>query len=384
MKLGFLLRRLSTEIMLIIRRMINLAYYLFWLVIDPSKFRIIRPNKIKSLLVIYGGATGDTYNLLGILNQLTIMYPKLNIFYLSHEKNKQFVKNPKIKLINIIQARDLINARKIQAVAILENSHFLKKLYFNLLKVPYRIGCDFLSPSLIFQQPPALLTRKLFPYYHTGIKDWLNVFRTLGFKIEDEPKFYFTKQGELEANKFLNEHNISKQEKLIFLHSGAGTISKALKENKVPSHEWPIQNWISLANQLITHHNARLIFTGSYAEKHYINKIIKGIIHKRKVIDSSGNLSIETLASLMKKGSLLISIDTSLAHIGAQAGIPVIDLFGPYPPKLASPWTDKKTILFHPEVCNSCRGYACPEQNQICMKAITPKEVLNAAKRFLI
>ena len=382
MKLGFQLRRAFTEIANLARRCINLGYYLVWLIFDPSKFKSIKTSKIKNLLVIFSGATGDTYNTLAIINQL----PKygIKIYYLTNKKSVQFVKNPKITVLDVKTAKEMIKSRKFDAMAVLGLiSKDISPGYFSVLKVPYRAGCDLASISSILNGFSVPLTRKVFPKYQSGIIDWIRVFRFLGFKI-DRLQFYFTKKGEANSRRFLRRNHISKNERLIFMHAGAGTIAQAKKENKAPSHEWPNARWSELSNKLIEKYNARLIFTGSRAEKETIREIIKKIRNKKRAIDSSGELSIEDIASLMKRGDLLISIDTSMAHIGAQVRIPLIDLFGPFPPKLASPFTEKKKIIFHSEVCNSCRRYACPEGNAICMKAISVNEILDAADYFLV
>jgi len=383
MKLGFKLRQIFTEASDIARRFLNMAHYLLWALFDVSKFKIIHNREIKNVLVLFSGATGDTYNLMGLLNKMILDYPKVRIFYQGSENTLKFVKNPKITLLDPAKTLEMLEARNIDALVMIDYpKNFPKKFYLHLLKIPYRVGCNDFSLSLAFKRWPILLTRKVFPVYKTGIVYWFDCFKKLGFNLEDKMSFYFTKEGEKNAQAFLNKNKIKKNENLIFLHPGAGTISKALKEGKTPSHEWPEERWAKLADKLIRKYRARVFFTGAGEEKKIVENIKRLMKVKKNVYDIT-NYKIEDYASLMKRGMLLVSIDTSMAHIGAQSGIPVVDLFGPYKPELAQPWTDKKVMLFHPEVCNSCRRYACPEENAVCMKAITVEEIMQAAESLL-
>jgi ADP-heptose:LPS heptosyltransferase len=214
---------------------------------------------------------------------------------------------------------------------------------------------------------------------------WFKLFQKLGIELEDRPSFYFTKQGKMQAKKFIKSNKIKNNEKLVFLHPGAGTIARAKKEKKIPSHEWPNKKWASLANKILRQKNIRIIFTGSVYERSMIKEIIYNIEKKHRVIDSSSKFSLEGIASLMKKGNVLVSVDTGMVHIGAQAGIHVVDLCGPFDPNLVQPWTTKKTMIFNsdPEICTKCRKYYCPEKNPICMNSISVEKVYKATELHL-
>ena len=78
----------------------------------------------------------------------------------------------------------------------------------------------------------------------------------------------------------------------------------------------------------------------------------------------------------------MISIDTGIVHVGAQAGIPIIDIYRS-DCKRGWPWTEKKSMIFHPEVCNDCERYNCPEGEPVCVNSITPKEILNEVGKWI-
>ena len=126
-----------------------------------------------------------------------------------------------------------------------------------------------------------------------------------------------------------------------------------------------------------------IIFTGTKDEKPIIKEIKSLIKHNKQIIDTSGTLILEDIASLFKYGNLLVSIDTSIAHIGGQVGIPLIDLIGSYHPELGQPITEKKIMLFPKKGCRFCRKYSCTEENNICMKNINVKDVYKNSKKIL-
>ena len=68
---------------------IQLSYYLLWILFDPRKFTIIKKDKIKNILVICGGAIGDIYNVIGVINSVVAKY-KVNVYVLTYEKKGIF------------------------------------------------------------------------------------------------------------------------------------------------------------------------------------------------------------------------------------------------------------------------------------------------------
>ncbi|MCH7827188.1 MAG: hypothetical protein IIC75_04320 [Bacteroidetes bacterium] len=67
-----------------LRELTGLMYYLSWILLDPRKFVKIRPEKIKNLLVITGGAIGDIYNIIGIpLAAVGMLNPMIGAFAMS-------------------------------------------------------------------------------------------------------------------------------------------------------------------------------------------------------------------------------------------------------------------------------------------------------------
>jgi len=378
MKLGYKLRKKFIVIENQVKRSFSLCLFLSWLLFDPSKFKIIRNEKIKSILIVNMGKTvGDFYILLGMLNKLNKNYPKVKIYMLCLDKNKKFVKNPQIKVLSLQEAKNLIKKKKIDSL--INYTVFLKNMHYS--RIPYRIGLDEVSIKEVFRKWQMPATRRIFPSNKGIIRMFLS-FEKLGFYLNRELCFYFTKESEKYAEEFYKKYKKYK-EKIIFIHPGSGKGIRSSQEKGVSTTFWEPRKWAKVVDSLIKSYNSKIVFTGVENEKPIIMKIISKVKNKQRVIIAPSNLSVEEEASLLKRGDLLITIDTATAHIGAQSGIPLIDLFGPYKPIIAIPWTDKKSILFHSEICNGCKKNICPEGFPQCMEAITVKEVLKAAESHL-
>ncbi len=391
MKLGYRLRRIHSIFINTLKQSFNLFYYLFWFLFEANKFKP-KPKELKNILIVSAGALGDGYNLLGFLNQATKKYPQKKIYYLTPQKNKKFVKNPKIKCLNLEEAKILISQNLFDCALLISNPFaiFDKLMYKKIKKIPYLVGFNDLPITPFIRE--IIPKRKFFlhlnhmilqkPHY---VKNWPVAFKKIGLNLnKDKLIFHFTKQGEKEAKKFITRNKKHFSNQVIFLHPYGGSAHNAIRLGQTPSHVWPIEKWAKLADLLISKYKTSIVFTGNKDDEKIIQKIRSKMKNKSKTLDSSGKLSIETLAYLMRnKGKFLVAIDTGIAHIGALCGIFVVDIFSSYPPTISAPLTKKRRIIYkNNSICKKCIKHGCAEGNPICTNTITVKEVLEATKNI--
>lgn len=388
MRLGFKLRQRFTYLLELLRRLLDLFVYVLWVLLDPSKFKKIDNKKIKNVLLIHTGAVGDTYLILGIVNRILEKYPDVTFYYLSEEKGLKCVKNPKVKILRLNDAKKIIDKKIIDAAIFFNNipnpEIFDWEFYFKILKIPYRVEMYNVRFSTFFKIIPWPVTRKVFPNYKESLGDQITAFEKLGFYFNRELSFYYPNGSEKFADEFIKKNKIKEKEIIIFVHPGSGKISRALENGKSSSILWPTERWVQVITGLIKKYNARIIFTGrGEQEKQIVGKIVTLIKNKKKLINTVDQLSLEQITSILKKSHLLISLDTSMPHFAGMVNIPVIIISGA---DLAfcrsAPKAERKVILFH-NICNSCRKIVCPEKYNVCMSSITVNEVLVAADNFL-
>ncbi|RKV58721.1 lipopolysaccharide heptosyltransferase II [Helicobacter pylori] len=122
-----------------------------------------------------------------------------------------------------------------------------------------------------------------------------------------------------------------------------------------------------------------------------ILKSVKGLLKNPLLSHNAYNLcgktSIEELIERIAILDLFITNDSGPMHVAASTQTPLIALFGPTDEKETRPYKAQKTIVLnHHLSCAPCKKRVCPlknEKNHLCMKSITPLEVLEAAHALL-
>ena len=171
----------------------------------------------------------------------------------------------------------------------------------------------------------------------------------------------------------------------IAIHAGFGPARKKGKK-AIGIKSWPLEKF---KETMIILHNkikASFILTGSLKEFEINEVIIKGL--KIPAINLAGQTTVSELGAILKEMDMVISIDSSPAHIAAAVGTPLIVLWGPSieikmkPKSLNSP-----VVIINKHLpCSPC--YETPRMkrcsNNICMKWIQMDEVVREAINLLI
>ena len=130
----------------------------------------------------------------------------------------------------------------------------------------------------------------------------------------------------------------------------------------VDYRKWGIGNFAIIGKYLIKKYNQNIILCGG-KEDIENSKILESKINvKNKVINMVGKTSLTTLGGIVYNGNLLISNETSCAHLGALLDKTIIIVvsngnhlgrFIPYPKSIS----DKYYPVFHPFIENNLQNY---------------------------
>ena len=153
----------------------------------------------------------------------------------------------------------------------------------------------------------------------------------------------------------------------IILHPGSARSEKF----------WVASRWAELANQ----EGIRFVLTGgnSRMEQDHIAQIKSHLT--RPVIDLSGQLDLLTLAALIARARLLVTIDSAPMHLAGAFGTPQVDLFGPTNPFHWHP-RSKSAVVLHAGNAAPLDHFV-PLQRPGEMKEISTKQVIDAMERLL-
>lgn len=170
----------------------------------------------------------------------------------------------------------------------------------------------------------------------------------------------------------------------IAIHAGFGPSGKRGRK-AIGVKSWAIDRFRETIIKLNKETGASFVLTGTTEEFATNESITKGL--KFPLLNLAGQTTIPELGALLKEMDMLISIDSSPAHIAASVGTPLIVLWGPAieikmrPVSLNSP-----VIVINKHLpCSPC--YETPRKdscrNNICMKEIQVDEVVGEAIKLL-
>jgi ADP-heptose:LPS heptosyltransferase len=147
---------------------------------------------------------------------------------------------------------------------------------------------------------------------------------------------------------------------------------------------YPLPYWIEAGRKLIKQYRVQLLITGTEAEKELTDAIQHGI--GPGSFSVAGKLNLEEFIVLIKKSSLIISVNTSSIHIAAATNTPVIVLYALTNPQ-HTPWKARGKVLWYdvPEALRSKNEVVRFVQDNLHPQAaITrPYEILRAVDDIL-
>jgi ADP-heptose:LPS heptosyltransferase len=167
----------------------------------------------------------------------------------------------------------------------------------------------------------------------------------------------------------LHKNGINKSDFLVALNPGGNWVPK----------RWPKEFWAELADKLIAEMGAKVIITGSVSDVTLAHEI-KSLMREKPVL-ACGALNIKQLGALCKRLDVFVTADTGPLHIANAVGTKkIIALFGPTSRHITGPFPDKNVVILQKDVGCVIPCYEAHCQDNRCMKAIVPGDVLKHIK----
>lgn len=179
----------------------------------------------------------------------------------------------------------------------------------------------------------------------------------------------------------LPEDAINRTEKLLQT-SGAGDDFLVLHPGSARSEKfWEPERWASVINHALNGCQLKCILTGgrSVAEKAQITTI-KSLAHPG-VIDLSGTTDLLTLAGIVRRARLLVTVDSAPMHFAAAWEIPQVVLFGPTNPFHWHPRSGSALVLQGQSSGPATEFH--PRQPPTPMNQISTQAVIDAMESLL-
>ncbi|HJO25319.1 MAG: glycosyltransferase family 9 protein [Myxococcota bacterium] len=151
---------------------------------------------------------------------------------------------------------------------------------------------------------------------------------------------------------------------------------------------WPAAHWGELARRLVAERGARLVLTGTAGERALAEEIAAraGAPPELAPLVVAGATSVGTLAALVARTDVFVSIDTGTMHLAAALGVPTVALFGPTDSAHHGPYGQRGTarVVRSGIACSPCKKparKACTLNR--CLAELEPKQVLAAVEELL-
>jgi lipopolysaccharide heptosyltransferase II len=224
---------------------------------------------------------------------------------------------------------------------------------------PYQLLTDWVP-----EREPAQLVRH-------EVRRQLDLVAHVGWTTDDE-RLHVTIPPAARAavRSRLERLGIGRGREWVVVHPGASA----------PSRRYPAEGFAAACARLGAERGSAIVFTGDSREHELIEKVRAGIA--LPTVSLAGALSLAELAALIAEAPLLISNNTGPVHVAAAVGTPVVDLYALTNPQ-HTPWDVAHRVLSHDVPCRYCYKSVCPEGHHLCLRGVSPDDVVAAAHELL-
>jgi ADP-heptose:LPS heptosyltransferase len=130
-----------------------------------------------------------------------------------------------------------------------------------------------------------------------------------------EPRVAFTSEDLVEAEQLLRDNGIgSKTPRIVCI----------TQTSKTQRRGWPVEQFVAVANHLLSEYDANIIFVGTSSEAQDI-ELLRGKIRGTSV-SLAGRTKIQTMAALLALSDLALTLDSGNMHVARSVGLPMVIL----------------------------------------------------------
>jgi heptosyltransferase-2 len=147
------------------------------------------------------------------------------------------------------------------------------------------------------------------------------------------------------------------------------------------SYRWRPDRWAEAAERLADRHALRILLSGGPDDGPILEEVRRAMSRPAPDIMGCG---LDITVDVAARAALALSVDTSLSHIAAAVGTPVVTLFGPGDPAIWRPFGETNRVVRDPAGrCGGCKLPRCPLAEHLCMDGIGVDDVIRAAEPLL-
>ena len=348
----------------------------------------MKKQKNTKILIIFIAGIGDVILFTPVLNGLVRHYESCEISVIVPPELSSFAgKMPCFTDVAISETSSEHGLlRRVMQLAGL--SIFVLRRKFDIVITPLAVNC--MTASLISRLSRAETkigyragnescrafteSIEIMPFEHDMIQN-LKVLEKLHINPSGKNmEFYIPDSDREDAEVFLKDNGISDKDTLVAFHP-------VTYDRMGYNRNWPAERYAGLGRRICREYGAKIIILGSAGERKAAEEI-KAAIGERAIVQS-GRTSIHAAAAMLERCRLLVCNDSSIMHIGAAMGVPMVAVWGPTDPRRRG-HSGKDQIVIRKELpCSPCRESLKNCDTKECLTQIPVEEVFKSCREIL-
>jgi len=359
---------------------------------QPSMYETTPPERGRApfvparVLCIKTYGLGNIAMILPVLDALRRGFPGVEIDFLTLEENRVLLEHSgfvrKVHPLSTRSAGSLVSSlfrgflqvRRGRYDLVLDFEQFIKlsTIFAYWSGAPERIGfnTDGQRRGWLFT------TRIVYNDADHMSQTFMRLLRPLGLDTRKRPvALDHGRQARAAVERLLSQAGVDAEAfPLIAVHVGSGP-----NYYRVPLKRWPTEHFARLCDELVSRHGARIVLTGRGEDEAVLVRETLAQM-RQPAVNACDVLSIPELLALLDRCNFTITNDTSVVHLSAAVGTPVVAFYGPTNPDQYGPGNAHDLVLYKDLFCGPCltnynlKVSYCADP--ICIRTITVEEVL--------
>lgn len=197
--------------------------------------------------------------------------------------------------------------------------------------------------------------------YHIGCEEESN-----------QLELFISKEDEKRVGEILHRRNIQPKRHTILINPGAAYGS---------SKSWTVEGFARTIDMLNVRFDCNVILISGPRDIELADDIEKASI-KTVYNLANENITLDLLKPLVKKSSLLITVDSGPRHLAVAFKTPTVVLIGPTDERYTRTKWERGRVIKEEAGCSPCHKKICPADHR-CMERISPERVVEACEEVL-
>ncbi len=259
-------------------------------------------------------------------------------------------------IVNLIKLLNKLNTKRYDLIVDFRNS-IMPFFIRGRFRITFFLK-EFFSEKTFTHEAERVL-KFIEPYF--GKEDNISLFFPISKKDRDDMEI------------FLKLIGVRPSDRIVIFNPGGRADKK----------RWSEEKFAEVGKELLENYNSlKIIITGTVKEDK-IAETVKELIGSTDVFNLAGKTTLKQMAALLEKASLIITNDTGTLHLASAMHCPTVAIFGPTNPYRYGPIGTKNIVIHSNIPCFPCNEKRRCRKDYLCIKEITPSEVIKSAMLFL-